>query len=109
MVRRPDLRHRSARGVATSPDGFTWTKHPGNPILLTRERSMCNGWVETMCAGGGSHQHPRVQVLRPIELDPGWLSLKKRGGLRSFGPLTPHLVMKQGDPIAVFGGASDPC
>ena len=30
------------------PDGFSWTKHPGNPILLNEERSMCNGWVETM-------------------------------------------------------------
>ena len=25
--------HGTALGYATSPDGFTWTKHPGNPVL----------------------------------------------------------------------------
>ena len=29
-------------GYATSPDGLTWTRHPGNPLTTT-------GWVEDMC------------------------------------------------------------
>jgi hypothetical protein len=28
---------KSALGYATSPDGFTWTKHPGNPVLASDE------------------------------------------------------------------------
>jgi len=26
--------YNTALGYATSPDGFTWTKHPGNPVLM---------------------------------------------------------------------------
>jgi len=72
-------------GYATSPDGFTWTRYPGNPIYN-------QGWVEDMCViksdgtyymfaeGKGDTAHLLTSTDRIHWTEQGNLNIRKANG-----------------------------
>ena len=99
-------------GYATSPDGFTWTKYAGNPIVH----------------GAGAIDVDRdsglyVMVAEAVDGTLGWVGsdpvtwstqgrIFPRSGqpYDAYGQVTPHLVVDEGALVAImFGGASDGC
>ena len=99
-------------GYATSPDGYSWTKHPGNPVVLHEgavDVDRVGEWYVMLTeAGDGTKLY--------VAKDPttwqyvGYLWNKSGAGYDAFGQVTPFLLSEQGAALAVyFGGASDPC
>lgn len=95
-------------GYATSPDGFTWTRFPGNPIYD-------KDWVEDMCVvkegntyymfaeGRGDTAHLLTSTDRIHWTEQGNLDIRKKDG----SPITPGsygtpFVMKEKDTWHLF-------
>ena len=99
-------------GTATSPDGFTWTKHSGNPIVLYEgaiDVQRVGGFYVMLAEGHNSTNH--YTSFDGLDWqNEGTIFEKSGNSYDAFGQVTPHLVMQQGNPVAIFfGGASDVC
>ncbi len=99
-------------GYATSPDGFTWTRHPGNPVVANEgaiDVDRVGDWYVMLTESG---QGTRMYVAHdPVE----WQFVGQLFGLSGqsydpYGQVTPFLLTEGGAAKAVmFGGASDVC
>ena len=99
-------------GYATSPDGFTWTKHAANPVLLHEgaiDVERVGPWYVLLAEGG-------VGTRLYVAKDPlswqlvGWIWPLTGGAWDQYGQVTPHLLAHEGQAHAILlGGASDAC
>ena len=99
-------------GYATSVDGFTWTKHSNNPIVLNE------GAVDVARLGSAyvmlveGHQGTRYYTSQDRL---NWQVHDYLFGLSNFsydryGQVTPHLIIDQDELLGIFyGGASNEC
>ena len=99
-------------GYATSPDGFNWTKHPDNPVVLNE------GAIDVARVGTGyvmlAEGHNGIRYYTSsdrISWQNHGLMIELSGAsYDSFGQVTPHLVMDRNEVKALFyGGATASC
>ena len=99
-------------GYATSDDGYTWTKHAGNPILEHHgavDVDRVGDWYVLLSEG---HSGTHLFVAKdPLSWHPRGLIWSNSGQpWDQFGQVTPFLLTAGGKAVAVFfGGASDGC
>jgi sucrose-6-phosphate hydrolase SacC (GH32 family) len=99
-------------GYATSPDGYNWTKHSGNPVLLHQgavDVDRVGDWYVLLSESGNG-------TLLFVAKNPAeWTSLgqlfgKSGQGYDAYGQVTPFLLVDGGAAKAIlFGGASHSC
>lgn len=95
-------------GYATSPDGFSWTRYPGNPIYdLAWVEDMCvvnNGGTYYMFAEGrGDTAHLLTSTDRIHWTEQGNLDIRKKDGTPiSAGSYGTPYVMKEKDTWYLF-------
>jgi hypothetical protein len=105
----PSARH---VGYATSTDGRHWTKHPGNPVLLHQgavDVDRVSDWYVLLAEN-------QTGTLLFVGKSPtawsyrGYLFEKSGQTFDAYGQVTPFLLVKDGQAVAVFfGGASHSC
>ena len=99
-------------GYATSADGYSWTKHPDNPILQNQgavDVDRVGDWYVLLSeAGNGTNLFVAKDPLKWTSLGPIWG--KSGEAWDQFGQVTPFLLTANGKAVAIlFGGASDAC
>ncbi len=99
-------------GYATSPDGFTWTRYAGNPIIQNAGAIDVDrvGNQYILLAEGGDATH-RYNAPDPVSWSYQGKTLGPSGeSYDQFGQVTPFLYVEDCQLIGVFyGGASDAC
>ena len=99
-------------GYATSPDGFTWTRYAGNPIIQNAGAIDVDrvGTEYILLAEGGDATH-RYNAPDPVSWSYQGKTLTLSGQTYDqFGQVTPFLYVEDCQLVAVFyGGASDAC
>jgi len=99
-------------GYATSPDGVSWTKSPANPVVLHEGAVDVERVDDTYVLVSEAHQGTKLYVSEtPTDWHYlGFVTENSGSPYDAFGQVTPHLVVKDGDAVALFvGGASDSC
>lgn len=101
-------------GIATSPDGVTWTKHPANPVLLNQGAVDVSRFEDlyVLLSEGFGGTHLFVSATGFDWQYRGLVLGLSGSAYDAFGQVTPHLVYDptSGAPVALlYGGASDGC
>jgi len=99
-------------GYATSPDGYTWTKHPANPVVMNEgavDVEHFGEWYVMLTeSGSGTNLYVAKDPLKWQSV--GQILAKSGAGYDQFGQVTPFLYVEDDQPKALFfGGASDVC
>jgi hypothetical protein len=96
-------------GYATSADGRSWTRHPGNPVFLNAGAIDVQnvGGVYVMLREAGDGTYWATSVDGTCWVDRGRLFGLSGAAYDAYGQVTPHLQLDGGAVRAVwYGGAS---
>ena len=99
-------------GYATSADGFSWTRHPDNPVVLNEgavDVDRVGEWYVMLAeSGSGTRFYVAKDPLHWKNM--GQLFGLSGAGYDGYGQVTPNLLTSQGNAVAIFvGGASNAC